>query len=152
MNDFYVKSEDGEFVPVSLDVLLPNNIANGLMIVTIGKEGNIPNMESLEAVTNAFVNAPGVVNNNLDILSITPDIDVSVFTKEDALEKNVYLRVVSGAEDVSLLDESVRYAYDVLKDKHPVVVLPTPLTVKEYNNVKSILKRSDSRRRRRHDR
>ncbi len=63
-------------------------------------------------------------------------------------EKTIYLQIKGG--DVALLEDEIKEMYRRVKKQHNnVVVLPTPLKIKDYQYAKDTLKRCEIRKERR---
>ena len=64
-------------------------------------------------------------------------------------DKNIYVQISNG-EDISILEEQARKLYMKLKKGFEnVVILPSPIKLKDYRQLKEVLKRCTIRRERR---
>jgi hypothetical protein len=151
MGDFYVKSSNGKFVPVSFQQVITKDWENKAVVVEVGTDDRPASQEeideTLEAIkgavafdpldgTSFFVTAYGV---RFEVLGSLKEIG----------EKYVAVRV-TGGDDLNQLGDLQKEARKQLRGRtKKVIVLPTPLTVKDYKEVMEIKRRCDTRRSRR---
>ena len=149
MGDFYIKNKQGKFLPIDVKSIFGKDLDGKLVIVRVGTDEHIASTNDLDETEESFNRAD--ILNDLDDVSIiiTPyQIDVSVLPQKDLEEKSIFLQITSGS-DIGMLEEQIRKMYSRLKNKHQMVVVPTPLKVSEYRKVQEILKRCEIRRERR---
>ena len=150
MSNFYIKNKKGEFVPIVLSSIINKDLNNRLVIVKVGDENHRATENDLDRTEESFAKAE--VINDLDNVSliITPyQVNISVEDKSNMEDKNIYIQISSG-DDITVLEEQSRKLYKKLKRNFEnVVILPSPLKLKDYRQVKEVLKRCKIRRERR---
>lgn len=150
MSDLYIKNKKGEFVPIQLSSVINKDMNHRLVIIKVGNEHQKATEADLDKTEESFSKAD--VINGLDDISliITPyQIDISIEDKSKMDDKNIYIQIASG-DDVSFLEEQTRHIYKKIKKAFDnVVILPSPLKLKDYKQVKEVLKRCSIRRERR---
>lgn len=148
MSNFYIKNKNGEYLPVELNSIMGKDLNKSLVIVKVGSDNYPATPGDLDLTEDSFRQAD--IINELDIsIIITPyQIDVGVITKEEIEDKNIYLQITSGS-DISALEEGIRKMYKNMRKKYTTVVMPTPLTVRDYKKVQDVLKRCQIRKERR---
>lgn len=149
MSKFYIKNKNDEFLPVELSHYLSKDLADRLIIVRVGTDQHPASMNDLDETEESF-NQADVLNDLENVsLVITPyQIDVDAVNQEELEEKKVTVQISSG-EDIGMLEEAVKKLYKKLHKKLNLVVLPTPLKVRDYMQIRDILKRCDIRKKRR---
>lgn len=150
MDKFYFKNKKGEFLPVELSSIMSKDISDRLMVVRVGSDDHPASMSDLDETEESFSQAD-VLNeqDNVSIIITPYQIDISLLTKEEQLDKSVCLQITSG-DDIGMLDKKIQSMYKKIKNKFKdVVVLPTPLKLADYNKFVDTLKRCDIRRKRR---
>lgn len=149
MSEFFVKNRKGEFIPVKIEKIIgKEDLDNNLIIVRVGTDNYPADMKSLELTQESFSQADILDQVDTSIL-ITPfQIDINTASLEDIEDKPIYIQINSG-EDISMLDEQSRKLYKELRKKSKnTVLLPSPIKVKDYSQVKETLKRCQIRRKR----
>jgi len=149
MSDFYIKNKKGAFLPIELSTYINKDLEGKLVIVRVGSDEYPVSVETLDETEESF-NRADVLNDLEDVsIIITPyQIDIDIENKEDVDEKVLYMQITSG-DDISSLTEMMKKMYKKLRNKFSTVVLPAPLKLKEYKQVREILKRCEIRRQRR---
>lgn len=149
MSEFYIKTKSGEFLPVSLSSYFTKDLNGKLAVVRVGTDEHPASISDVDETWESFRRAD--VLNELEDVSVivTPyQISVDAVTKDELEDKALCLQVTSG-EDISSLTEILKKTYKRLSKKFKTVVMPSPLTLKEYKKVRDILKRCQIRRDRR---
>jgi hypothetical protein len=145
----YVKN-NGKFVPVKIDSVMSRDLNNNLVIVRVGSDEQVASLDDLDVTASSFAKAN--VLDDLDNVSviITPyQIKIDLVDEREVEEKVICVQITSG-EDISALDETTKQVYKKLKKNYSnVIVLPTPITLKEYRQVRDTLKRCEMRKKRR---
>lgn len=145
----YTKNKKGEFVPVDINTVLNKDLNNHLVIVRVGTDDLPATAEDLDATASSFSQAD--VLDGLDNISviITPyQISMDVVEQGEVDEKTICVQITSG-EDISVLDNAMKAMYKKLEKKFKIVVMPAPLKLKEYKQIKETLKRCKMRKKRR---
>lgn len=150
MSRFYFKNKKGEYLPVELSSIMSKDISDRLMIVRVGTDDHPASMSDLDETEESFSQADVLSEQDNVSIIITPyQVDISLLTKEEQLDKSVCLQITSG-DDIGMLDKKTQSMYKKIKNKFKdVVVLPTPLKLADYNKFVDTLKRCDIRRKRR---
>jgi len=149
MNKFYTKNKRGEFVPVEINSILSKDMDNRLIIVRVGSDEHPVTPGDLDETQESFMQAD--VLEELDNVSIviTPyQVEIDIIDKNKLKEMPIYIQI-RGGDNLNMLNKSAKDEYKKLKKRHEVVVLPTPLRIKEYHEVIDTLKRCQIRRERR---
>lgn len=149
MSDFYIKNKKGEFLPINLSTYINKDLEGKLVIVRVGTDIHPVSVETLDETEESFSRAD--VLSDLEDVSviITPyQIDVGLANKEDVEDKALYVQITSG-DDISSLTEIMKRMAKNLRKKFNLAVLPAPLKLKEFRQVRDILKRCEIRRQRR---
>jgi hypothetical protein len=148
--NLYVKNDNDEFVPIKIDSVMSRDLNNHLVIVKVGDEKQVASLEDLDLTASSFAKAD--VLDDLDNVSviITPyQIDIDLAHESEIEEKTICVQITSG-EDISALEEATKLIYKKLNKKYNnIAILPTPLKMKEYQQVKDTLKRCKMRKKRR---
>lgn len=148
--NLYVKNDKDEFVPIKINSIMSKDLNNHLVIVRVGNDKQVASLEDLDLTASSFAKAD--VLDDLDNVSviITPyQINIDLAHESEIEEKSICVQITSG-EDVSGLDEITKLIYKRLKKNYNnITILPTPLKVKEYRQVKDTLKRCKMRKKRR---
>jgi hypothetical protein len=148
MSDFYIKSKD-KYLPIDVKSILPTNLDNHLIIVRVGTDECSASISDLDATEESFSNADILKNlNNVSIIITPYQIEIDSINKDEIGDKQVYLQIKSG-NDIMMLEKEVKDIYNKHNKKVDMVILPTPLKVKDYREVKDILNRAAIRKQRR---
>lgn len=146
----YIKNKNNEFVEIEINSVMNKDLNNKLVIVRVGTDDQPASLEDLDLTVDSFAKAD--VLDELDNVSviITPyQIDIDLIDEDEIDKKTIFLQVRSG-DNISTLDEVTKAMYKKLKKVYDnVIVLPIPLTVKDYKQVKDTLKRCKMRKKRR---
>lgn len=150
MSKFYFKNKKGEYLPVELSSIMSKDLSNRLVIVRVGSDDHPASMSDLDETEESFAQAD-VLNepDNVSVIITPYQIDVDLVEKDEKDNKAIYLQITSG-DDISMLEKKVQNMYKKLKKKlKDVIVLPTPLKIKDYNQFMDTMKRCEIRRKRR---
>ena len=149
MNNFYVKNKEGKYIPIELKSVLGKELDGHLVIVKVGTDSHQATIADLDMTEESFACAD-VLNdlNNVSVIITPYQIDVGTEEVGGLEDKYVYLQISNGG-DIGMLEKHILDMYKRVKKKFDVVVLPSPLKIKDYRKVKDILKRSKIRKDRR---
>src|SRR5271157_4977195 len=146
MSDFYIKNKRGEYLPIDLSHVFGKELSDHLIIVRVGSDEKAATSYDLDMTVDSFSQADFLRSiDNLSIIVTPYQIDVSLLPKEELDNKCIYLQITSG-DDILSLENQIRKMYDKLKKAHTTIVVPTPLKVGEYKQVRDILKRCQIRK------
>jgi hypothetical protein len=151
MEEFYVKNNDGRYVPVSFKKIITKDWENQLIAVRIGTDENPADDSEVEQTLGAINDADALDDlENTSFLVALHNLEFEVVgSLKDVGEKNVAVRI-TGEDDLSKLGTLQKEAKKQLRGKtKKVVFLPTPLTVNDYKEVMEIKRRCDTRKSRR---
>jgi hypothetical protein len=146
----YIKNKKNEFIPVDISSVMSKDLNNRLVIVKVGTEERQATLDDLDLTTSSFAKAD--VLDDLDNVSIiiTPyQIDIDLIDERDVEDKTICVQI-TGGDDINMLDDAMRAIYKKLKKNYSeTTILPTPLRIKDYLQVKDTLKRCKMRKKRR---
>lgn len=152
MGEFYTKNSSGEFIPVDLEPVSVNNFQNKFVLVKIGKDGDSVSEDEIEEVIDGIQNSKALMGlPGVTYLIVSPhNIQFDVLGNIDEISEQYISIRVTEDDDISKLQSFQKQIKEQLKKKvKKVVILPMPITVKEYNEVLEIKQRCDIRRNRR---
>jgi len=146
----YTKTKSGEFIPIEINSIMNKDFNNKLVIVKVGSDMMPATLEDLEETERSFARA--TVLDEVDNVSVilTPyQIEIDLLEPEEIEDKHICIQIISG-EDISALDEQTKLIYKRLRKRYSnTTILPVPLRLKEYKEVKNIIKRCKLRKSRR---
>lgn len=150
MKDLYIKDVDGRFVPVTLDVASSKDLTDKLIIVTVGSDAEPASIDTLEYVQNRFKQAKVVIeamkrSKDANLLIIPHTIQVELVSRKDLDTKTVCVRI-NAKDDIKNLPELKEQIQGNIGKE--VVILPVPLSVNEYSEIKAIKERVRIRKQR----
>lgn len=146
----YIKNKNDEFIPVEISSVMSRDLNNRLVVVRVGTDDQPADLDDLDLTANSFAKAD--VLDDLDNVSviITPyQISIDLLDEDEIEDKSICVQITSG-DDISMLDDITKSIYKELKKRYSnITILPTPLKVKDYRQVKDTLKRCKMRKKRR---
>jgi len=151
MSEFYMKNADGKYIPISFKQIITKDWENKLIVVRIGSDECPAEESEIEETLDSLNDADALESlENTSFLITMHSLSFEVLDSvKDVASKCVAVKV-TGDDDLSRLGKLQKKAREQLRGKaKKVVVLPTPLTVDEYNKIMDIKKRCDTRRSRR---
>jgi hypothetical protein len=149
MKDLYVKNKDGDFIPIDINTVFTDDLADHLVIIKIGSDEHPASASDMDTAENIVAQAD-VLNSvrNITVFLTPYNISVEALSDDEIADKNICLQI-NGSGDVGMLDDELKDLYHKMNGKFKTVVLPSPLKVGEYRKIKDILKRSKIRKERR---
>lgn len=149
MSNFYTKDKRGNFVPVEINSILSKDLDNRLIIIRVGTDECPVTAEDLDETQESFAQADVLADLENVSVVITPyQVEVDILDKDKLKDLPIYIQI-RGGDNINMLTKVVKDEYKRLKKKHEVVVLPTPLRIRQYREVIDTLKRCQIRRERR---
>lgn len=151
MEEFYIKSDNGQYTPISFKKIVTNDWENQLIVIRVGTDENPASNLKVEQTLDAINDADALDNlENTSFLIATHNLDFEVVGNlKEISKKNIVVRVTD-KDDLSKLGDLQKEAKKQLKGKtKKVIFLPVPLNVDDYKEVMEIKKRCDIRRSRR---
>lgn len=148
---FYIKNSKGEFLPVDFEQVISKEWNNQMVVVRVGSDERPASDQELEETQDNLDNAAVLkMIPNTSFLITSYAIEFELLGSLDDL-KHQYVAVrVRGDDDLSRLGSLQKDAREALKGKtKKVAILPSPMTVDEYQEVMRIKRRCDLRRSRR---
>lgn len=150
IDDLYVKDANGKFIPIKVDILSVKDLEDKLMMVTVGSDAEPSTTEVLEYVHKRLISA-GIIkeamrkSKDANILIIPHIIKVELLTKKELDAKTLCVQVLKKDEvaDFPEIQSIIRGL--IRKD---VVVLPAPVSLSEYKEIKAIKERIKIRKQR----
>lgn len=146
----YVKNSKGKMVPVDISSVINKNLDNHLVIVRVGTDELPASTKDVDLTESSFAEASVLEDlGNISVIVTPYQLKLELLTQEEIEDKSLCIQIESG-EDISGLEDNIKSMYRRLKNKfHDITILPTPLTIKEYREVESTLKRCKMRKKRR---
>lgn len=150
MDELYVMDNKGSFIPIRFDVAAPKDLDNKLIVITVGSNNEPATNETLEYVQKYFKNSKSIIDSmrrsgSSNLLILPHTIKLELVSKEDIDKKTICVQIES-SDDISNFEElKHQIKTSVRKD---VVVLPSPISIKEYKEVKEIQQRLKIRKNR----
>jgi len=143
MDDLYVKDSDGSYVPIALEVASSRDLADKLIIITVGDDNEPASPETLEYVRERFVKSKIIIeamkrSKDANLLILPHIIKVELISKRDMAEKTVCIRLDTDDEIQNFPEIKKQLKNTIRKD---VVILPVPLSLSEYKEFKAIKER-----------
>lgn len=151
MSTLYMKNSKGEYYPVSFQKVMSSDWEKKIIIVRIGTDEHPAEDKDIDEMYDSLKNADALDDlEDTSFLVTTYEIGFDVLGSAKEIEnKCVAVRVEAG-DDMSKLGVLQKKAKEQLRGKtKKVIVMPAPLTVKEYKEVIDIKRRCDTRRNRR---
>lgn len=147
---FYIKNSRDEFVPIKIDKILNEDINDHLIIARVGSDENPARMSDVDLAEVMFRDSSVLkALNNVSIIVTPYQIDVDLIDYNELDNKKLSIQVSSG-DDITILDTATKIMYRRLKKHYgDVVIMPSPLTLKDYRQVQDTLKRCKMRKNRR---
>lgn len=150
MNDLYIKDQDGKFIPVTLEVASPKDLADKLIIVTAGNDEEPASDETLEYISKRFLQSKVLKESMMrskdaNLLILPHIIRVELISRKELDSKTVCVRIDRNDEIKNLPELKTQIQDTIGKE---VVIVPSPLSVKEYEEVKAIKERISIRKQR----
>lgn len=146
-----MKNSKGEYYPVSFQKVVSKDWENKLIMVRIGTDENPAEEKEVNEMYDSLNGADAVESlDGTSFLVTTYEVNFEILGSSREIEnKCVAVRVESG-DDLSKLGDLQKKAKEQLRGKaKKVIIMPTPLTIKEYKEVMDVKRRCDTRRNRR---
>jgi len=149
MSKFYTKDKRGNFVPIKIDSILSKDLDNRLIIIRVGTDDYPVTPQDLDETQESFIQADVLADlENVSVIITPYQIEMDVLEKSKLKDKPIYIQI-RGGDNIDMLTKTVKEEYNRLKKKHEIVILPTPLKIREYHEVINTLKRCKIRKERR---
>ncbi len=149
MKNFYIKS-NGKFIPVEVKDVFSKDFEGKLVLMKVGTDANpVPNDELVD-IQDKFSD-PYILDmlDDTGFLITTFEVQVEVLSDLETLKDKKVTVQISRA-DLSKVDWLKTNVIKQLKrEVKEVYMLPSPITLEEYQEVIQIKKRSDLRKKRR---
>jgi hypothetical protein len=150
-SDFYTKSADGKYTPISFKQIITKDWENKLIVVRIGSDECPADESEIEETLDSLNDADALESlENTSFLITMHSLSFEVLDNVKDVQNKCIAVKVTGDDDISRLGKLQKNARSQLRGKaKKVVILPAPLTVDEYKEVMEVKKRCDTRRDRR---
>jgi hypothetical protein len=148
---FYIKNRNGEYVPIDFKKIVTKDWENNLIVVRVGTDEH-PASESDATRTLDSLHDVDTLDDleNSSFLITLHNIGFEILGSLKEIGEKYVLVKVTGDDDLSKLEDLQKDAKRQLRGKtKKVVIMPTPLTVDEYKEIKEIKDRVDNRKKRR---
>ena len=151
MSDLYIKTQQGDFVPVSFETIVTKDWEGKLIVLKVGSDDNPADAEVEEQTLRGLEEADALGNlEDTSFLVTRHSLTFEVLGNLSEIEEKYIAVSVTGSDNLSDLGDLQKRAKKQLRGKtRKVVILPAPLTVAEYKEVMDVKRRCDSRRNRR---
>ncbi len=148
--DLYIKDDDGKFVPVKIEVATTSDLVDKLIVVTVGNDEYPSTPELMEHVQDRFCRAKVIADamkrSKTGNLLILPHImKLELLSRQDLEAKTICVQV-EAKDYVDHLPEIKKQLSGLSKKE--VIILPAPLSIKEYEETKAIKERIQIRKQR----
>ena len=150
-SEFYMKSKDGKYIPISLKQVVTKDWENKLIVVRIGSDANPAKESEIDETWDSLNGAEALDNlEHTSFLITMHNVEFEVLENvKDVANKCVTVQI-TGQDDLSKLGSLEKKAREQLRGRtKKVVTLPAPLTVGEYREIMDVKQRCDNRRNRR---
>ena len=150
MDDLYVKDGDGNYVPITLEVASSRDLADKLIVVTVGSDDEPASIETLEYVQKRFIQSKVIIeamkrSKDANLLILPHIVKLELISRRELDTKTVCVRLNTN-DEISNFPEIKDQLQDTIRKE--VVILPVPLSLSEYNEVKAIKERIRIRKQR----
>jgi len=150
MNDLYVKDDNGQYVPIKLELASPKDLENKLIVITVGNDEDPASSETIEYVQSYFKSSKGIIeamrrSGAANLLILPHTIKLELISKDDLDTKAVCIRLTTDDQITDLPEIKSQVKQAIRKD---VMILPVPISLKEYKEVKDIKERAQIRKQR----
>lgn len=152
MNDLYIKKDDGKFIPIKLDVATSGDLTDKLIVITVGTEEHPSTDDMLEYVYKKFISSNVIINtmknskNSFTNIFVLPHIIKIELLSKNELENKTVCVSVKNSDNIDSLPEIKSKISKAMKKE--VTMVPSPLSIKEYEEVKTVMKRIKMRKQR----
>lgn len=148
---FYMKNRNGEYIPIEFKKIVSKDWENNLVIVRVGTDEYPAEESDANRALDSLHDADALDElDNISFLITLHNIGFEVLGNLREIGEKYVLVKVTGDDDLSKLDDLQKDAKRQLRGKtKKVVIMPTPLTVDEYKEIKEIKDRVDNRKKRR---
>lgn len=150
MDDLYFKDSDGSFVPVTLEVASSKDLADKLIVITVGNDDSPASIETLEYVQTRFLKSKVITeamrrSKDANLLILPHIIKLELIQRRELDLKTVCVRLNTD-DDIQNLQEIKDQLKEVIRKD--VIILPVPLSLNEYKEFKAIKERVRIRKQR----
>jgi hypothetical protein len=151
MSQFYIKNNNGDFVPVKVEQVVSKDWDGKMVWVRLGTDEHPATEEEMTQAQEGLDTAAVLeVLKNTSFLITSYALDFEVLGDLASLKKQHVAVRVTGDDDLSKLGGLQKHAREQLRKRtKKVVILPAPMSVEEYHEVIQIKKRCDLRKSRR---
>ncbi len=148
MKNLYVKDDSGNYLPIRLEMASVSDLANKLILITVGSDNYDVSADGMEHIRESFIKSEIIIDamrrsEAADILIIPHKIRFELLSKGELESKTVCIRVDKDDEVDDLSEIRAQIKKKIGKD---AVILPSPISVKEYKEIKEIKERIQIRK------
>lgn len=147
MNEFYIKDNKNNYIPITIDVFDQKELEGSLIVVNAGND-NIPSTdEALDSIGECMKKSSTIIkamknSNETSILILPHIVRIELVSKRELDGKTICV-IVDPKDDLTNSPE-IRERLKILGGK--ISVIPAPITIKEYEEVKAIKERAAIRK------
>jgi len=150
IDDLYVKDKEGNYVPITLDVVSSKDLTDKLIIVTVGSDDEPATDEMLEYVQHGFTKSKVIIeamrrSREANLLILPHIIKLELISRRELDVKTICIRLNTD-EEIKDLPEIKDQLQNAIRKE--VIVLPVPISLNEYKEIKAIKERARIRKQR----
>lgn len=150
MDDLYIKNSDGSYVPVTLEVASSKDLADKLIVVTVGSDEEPATIETLEYVQKRFIQSKVIIeamrrSKDANLLILPHIVKLELISRRELDAKTICVRLNTNDEIGNFPEIKEQLQSVIRKD---VTILPVPLSLNEYKEIKAIKERVRIRKQR----
>jgi len=151
MSDLYIKTRQGDYVPVSFKNVVTKDWEGKLIVVRVGSDDNPADAEIEEQTLRGLEEADALGDlEDTSFLVTRHSLNFEILGSLKEIGDKQICVAVTGSDNLSDLGDLQKRAKKQLRGKtKKVVIMPAPLTVAEYKEVMDVKRRCDNRRNRR---
>jgi len=151
MSDLYIKTKQGDYVPISFKSVVTKDWEGKMIIVRVGSDDNPADADTEEQTLGGLAEADALGDlEHTSFLVTRHSLSFEILGSLKEIGEKQIVVSVTGSDNLSDLGDLQKRAKKQLRGKSKkVIILPAPLTVAEYKEVMDVKRRCDNRRDRR---
>lgn len=147
--DLYCKDNSGNFIPVKINLYSVADLADKLIIVSVGDQAYDVTPEALAYISESFSESDIIKqamqqSKAADLLIIPYNMNVSLASLQDLKNKTLNVIIDSNVD----LNKYPELKQKMSKESYNAIFLPSPITISEYEEILLIKKRVEIRKKR----
>ena len=150
INDIYMKDDNNKYILIKLDITSAKELEEKFIVVTVGSNEDPATNEALEYVQRRFLDSKIVIDamkhsQAASLLILPHTIKIDLISKKDLENKTICIKIKTTDEIANLPEIANQIKGQLRKD---VIILPAPISVKEYSEIKDIVARLRTKKQR----